>query len=121
MTPELYELEILHKHICQAVGSPLRIQILYALDEQPCHVNALASRLGLPQATTSRHLAVLRQSGMVATTRDGPSVIYRLADRRVIEILDQMRLLLHSLLARPASILPSSVNAGRGARTGAPT
>ncbi len=103
--PKRYELEVLHKHICRAVGSPLRIHILYVLNDKPMNVNALAARLGLPQATTSRHLAVLRQSGVVETTREGPSVTYRLADIRIIAILDEMRALLRSVLARSASLV----------------
>jgi ArsR family transcriptional regulator len=105
--PERDELDLLHKNICQALGSPIRIQILYALHEAPMNVGALASLLGLPQATTSRHLAVLRQTGMVETTRDGSSVTYRVAEMRLIQILDTMRSMLRDLLARQASLLPA--------------
>ena len=33
----------------------------------------------------SQHLAVLRQAGLVATRREGNTVLYRLADARVLE------------------------------------
>jgi DNA-binding transcriptional ArsR family regulator len=37
----------------------------------------------------SRHLRVLRQQSLVGTRRDGPSVIYNLADERIIAVLDR--------------------------------
>ena len=55
------EINLLHSHICQAIGDPRRIQILYALSEQPLNVTDLARALNIPQPTVSRHLAVLRQ------------------------------------------------------------
>jgi ArsR family transcriptional regulator len=105
-TPQLDELSLLHANICQALGDPKRIQILYALHEQPRHVTALAEALALPQSTVSRHLATLRQRAMVLSKREGPVVVYYLAEPRIIEILDLMRLVLRDTLARQTSMLP---------------
>ncbi len=93
----LAELEYLHANICQALGDTKRLQILYALHAQPCNVTTLAESLNTPQPTISRHLSLLRQRGLVKTERDGPSVIYRVADTRIIDVLDQMRALLRDL------------------------
>jgi ArsR family transcriptional regulator len=98
--PTLDELNLLHEQICQAVGDPKRIQILYALHEKPRHVTALAEALNTPQPTISRHLAILRQCNIVLTERAGTAVIYRLADPRIIAVLDTMRLLLRDALER---------------------
>ncbi len=103
--PQLDELNLLHNHICQALGDPRRIQILYALYEQPRHVTALAEDLGMPQPTVSRHLQVLRQRALVTTERDGPAVIYTLADDRMIHVLDEMRSVLRDVLARQTEML----------------
>ncbi len=103
--PQLDELNLLHKHVCQALGDPRRIQILYALYEQPRHVTALAEDLGMPQPTVSRHLQVLRQRALVTTERDGPAVIYTLADDRMIHVLDEMRSVLRDVLARQTEML----------------
>ena len=51
--PGIEELNLLHANICQALGDPKRIQILYALHNQPRHVTALAEELGMPQPTAS--------------------------------------------------------------------
>ena len=103
--PTISELKLLHGNICQALGDPKRILILYALDEEPRHVTALAKNLGFPQPTVSRHLRVLRQRSLVQTERSGPAVVYRLTDRRIIEILDNMRLVLRDAMDRQSSDL----------------
>jgi DNA-binding transcriptional ArsR family regulator len=107
--PSLDELGLLHENICQAVGDPKRIQLLYALHEQSRSVNALAEALDLPQPTVSRHLAILRQRGMVIAEREGNSAIYRLVDSRIIEVLDTMRLLLRDAMERRADMLTGHV------------
>ncbi len=103
--PNPAELNLLHTQICQALGDPKRIQILYALNEQPLHVTALANALNTPQPTISRHLRVLRQRALVTSRREGATVVYQLTDDRMIEILDTMRLILRDALARQSNIL----------------
>ena len=101
----LEELTILHAAICQALSDPKRISILYALDERPRHVNDLATDLGLPQPTVSRHLRVLRQQSLVLTEREGTWATYRLADRRTIQVLDTMRQIMCDALKRKTAVL----------------
>ncbi|MCB9442771.1 MAG: winged helix-turn-helix transcriptional regulator [Ardenticatenaceae bacterium] len=103
--PNIDELALLHSNICQALGDPKRIQILYALHDEPRHVTALAYDLDMPQPTVSRHLRVLRQRSLVLTEREGPAVYYRLADPKIITILDDMRLLLREAVSRQSNIL----------------
>lgn len=104
--PGTDELQLLHEQICQAVGDVKRIQILYALHEQPRHVSALAELLEMPQPTVSRHLTVLRERALVIADRQGPAVVYRLADPRLIDVLNMMRQLLRDTLERRATALP---------------
>jgi ArsR family transcriptional regulator len=99
------EIALLHSTLCQAVNDPKRIQILYALAEEPLNVTALAAALDTPQSTISRHLAVLRQRSLVITERDGASVIYRLADLRILDVLDTMRQMLRDSLERQSDTL----------------
>jgi ArsR family transcriptional regulator len=103
--PSLDELNLLHANICHAVGDPKRIQILYALHEQPRHVSALAEALETPQPTISRHLAILRERGLVVGVRDGATVVYHLPDERIIQVLNVMRGLLRETLGRKHSIV----------------
>jgi DNA-binding transcriptional ArsR family regulator len=96
------ELELLHANICQALGDPKRIQILYALHQEPCNVSALAEKLQTPQPSISRHLAVLRERGLVKTERHGNMIVYSVSDTRIIDVLDVMRQLLRDLIAKRA-------------------
>jgi ArsR family transcriptional regulator len=102
-TPD--ELSLLHANVCQALGDPKRILILYALHHRPRHVSALARDLDLPQPTISRHLRVLRQCALVHTAREGAAVVYQLADPRVIDVLDTMRQVLRGALSRQTDAL----------------
>lgn len=103
--PSTKELRLLHSKICKSLGDPLRIQILYTLNEESRNVSYLAERLQIPQPTISRHLAILRQSSMVIAERDGQTVTYHLADRRIIEVLDTMRTILRDSLERQTNLL----------------
>ncbi|MCP5096576.1 MAG: winged helix-turn-helix transcriptional regulator [Chloroflexi bacterium] len=103
--PTIEELNLLHTNICQAFNDPKRILILYALHEQPRHVSALAEYLGMPQPTVSRHLRVLRQRSLVATERKGPAVYYRVADERMIDVLNQMRQMLRDAFEKQSGLL----------------
>jgi len=98
------EVNLLHANLCQALADPTRILILYALAESPHHVTGLAELLDIPQPTVSRHLKVLRDRRLVSTTRDGASVLYTLADARVIEALDTLRAVLVSALSQQAAL-----------------
>ncbi|MGD2157095.1 MAG: metalloregulator ArsR/SmtB family transcription factor [Anaerolineales bacterium] len=85
------EVSRLHAQVCSGLADPNRILILYTLSEHPYSVNELADALDLPQSTTSRHLKVLRERGMVESERSGQMVEYTLADQRIIQALDLLR------------------------------
>jgi DNA-binding transcriptional ArsR family regulator len=40
----------------------------------------LSDELGIPQPTTSHHLGVLRDAGLVVARRDGRATVYALTD-----------------------------------------
>lgn len=98
------ELTLLHEQVCNALGSPIRLMIFYALSDQPRYVTDLAEELNLPQPTVSRHLKVLRERGLIAARRDGPAVYYTLTDDRVMQALELMRDVLRDRLHRQALI-----------------
>lgn len=99
-TPQLSELQLLYDQMCQAIGDPVRLQLLYTLHESPSYVSELAEKLDIPQPTVSRHLSTLRSCKAVKTERDGRKVIYSLTDPRIIDALNIMRDVLRSNLER---------------------
>ncbi len=54
----------------------------------------IVDALGQSQSKVSNHLACLRWCGFVLTRREHPSVLYRVADERVLEVLSLGRALL---------------------------
>ena len=102
--PQENEIQLFHAQICQALADPTRILLLYRLAEWPQNVGELASALNISQPTVSRHLKVLRERGMVITTRHGATVEYRLIDDRPIQALDLLRSVLRDNLSHNAEL-----------------
>jgi ArsR family transcriptional regulator len=106
LTPVLaQEVSQLQADFCFALSDPNRILILYALSEGPRNVTELTAELGASQPTTSRHLKVLRERGLVQATRQGTSITYQLTDQRLIEALDILRSVMRDGIARRASLV----------------
>ena len=101
---EPQEIQLLHDHICAGLADPKRILLLYALADGPQRVTDLAGEIQVPQPTASHHLKILRERGLVLSERDGTSVYYSLADKRIIDALEILRLILADLMAQRASL-----------------
>jgi len=99
------EIAVLHAELCSALAEPTRLLVLYMLAEEPCNVSELTQKLAIPQPSVSRHLRVLREGGLVRTTRQGQSVLYELTDRRVIDALDLLRGVLRDRIQRSANLI----------------
>lgn len=95
---------MLHNRVCLALGDPKRLMILYILNGRPHSVKELALLLDMPQPTVSHHLKILRERSIVKTQRDGTTVRYSLADRRVIQALDLLRAVLHDAAQQQAEL-----------------
>ena len=95
----------LEADFCAALSDPTRIFILYALSERSLNVTELTNELGIPQPTTSRHLKVLRERGLVFTERQGTVITYHLADQRVIQAMDLLRSAMRDRLTQRANIV----------------
>jgi DNA-binding transcriptional ArsR family regulator len=99
------EITQLEADFCFALSDPTRIFILYALSEQSLNVSELTTELGIPQPTTSRHLKVLRERGLVYTERQGTVITYHLADDRVIQAMDLLRAAMRDRLTQQANLV----------------
>ena len=95
----------LEADFCAALSDPTRILILYALHERSQHVTELTNELGIPQPTTSRHLKVLRERGLVYTERQGTVITYHLTDQRIIQALDLLRSAMRDRLTQRANLV----------------
>lgn len=74
--------------VFKALGHPVRLHILCMLRSGAlcvCHIERV---LGRRQAYVSQQLMVLRESGIVSSSRQGMQMYYSLADMRVETLLD---------------------------------
>ncbi|MEO8695563.1 MAG: metalloregulator ArsR/SmtB family transcription factor [Acidimicrobiales bacterium] len=94
------ELEELTASMCRALNDPKRLMILYALGNQRRSVGDLCELLELTQTNVSQHLAVLRDRGLVDSTRDANRIIYTLRDQRVLKAIDLLRNVMNDEVAR---------------------
>jgi len=83
-----YDLQI---QIFKVLTHPARLAILEILrngEQCVCHMEA---HLGFRQAYISQQLSVLREAGLVQDRRVGWNIFYRVADRRIYEVLNAVR------------------------------
>lgn len=67
-----------------------RLLLLCKLSVEELCVSELEDRLGIHQPSLSQQLGVLRREGLVATRRDGKNIYYRVADPRVLAVLQTL-------------------------------
>ncbi len=79
--------------VFKAVADPCRLRILKLLKEGELCVCEIVAALKKPQSSTSHHLSILREAGLVKERRDGKWSYYRLADGAVIEMVKYARAL----------------------------
>jgi ArsR family transcriptional regulator len=103
------EISQLEADFCSALSDPNRLLILYALNDSPLNVTELTNELNLNQPTTSRHLKVLRERGLVHTTRQGTSITYHISDKRLIQALDLLRTVMREKLTHQANLVNETI------------
>lgn len=78
--------------VLKCIGHPTRLEILEFLDERGEQtVGAIQEAIGLDQPTTSQHLGLMRDKGILASRRDGVNVYYQVQDEKVTRVLDCIR------------------------------
>ena len=70
----------------RALSDESRIRLLIRLQDGPANVSTLQGELGIAQASVSKHLAILKQVGLVAVKRVGTQSVYEIADQSVFEM-----------------------------------
>lgn len=72
----------------RALGDENRLRLLAILKDGERNVRALTEECGLSQASASKHLAVLRNAGLVGSRREGASVFYFVRDESIHDLCD---------------------------------
>jgi DNA-binding transcriptional ArsR family regulator len=88
MDPSIFDIQA---EFCKAMGNAGRLQILHTLREHPKSVNEISQDTRLPQSSVSRHLACLRRVGVVISERQAGEQVYRITDKKIVEVCDLVR------------------------------
>lgn len=73
--------------LLRALSNEKRLMILCRLGDGECAVGELIPVVGLSQSALSQHLAVLREEGLVASRREGVSILYRIAEPAALKVI----------------------------------
>jgi DNA-binding transcriptional ArsR family regulator len=71
----------------RVLGDPTRLRIIEALLEHERTVSDLVEVVQAPQSRVSNHLACLRWCRLVDSERRGRTVVYRVSDPRVAQVV----------------------------------
>jgi DNA-binding transcriptional ArsR family regulator len=99
MTPEALEFVAARFRVLSEAN---RLKLILALEEGEKNVAGLVEATGLAQANVSRHLQTLTDAGILGRRREGPNVIYHVADENIFELCDHVCGSLQRRLARQA-------------------
>jgi len=100
----------LHSELCKTLANEKRQRILDALRDGELGVSDLQTRTGIPQATLSQHLAILRTKGVVLARREGSRVNYSIANRKIIQAFD----LISEVMAEQLNVRKDAVDGALG-------
>ena len=64
----------------KVLADPTRLGVLEALMAGPKNVGDLVEQLNIEQSLLSHHLAILRETGLVESSREGKAMIYQLPE-----------------------------------------
>jgi len=81
--------------IFKTLSHPQRLQIFCCLCERERTVSGLQAECSIPQAVISQHLSRMRLEGLVLPQRSGSFVSYRIADPKLLELIETMQRITH--------------------------
>jgi DNA-binding transcriptional ArsR family regulator len=88
----------LHADFCKTLAHAKRLIILALLAKGEKSVGEIAEALDVPLSNVSQHLSVLKSQNLVLARKDGQTVYYSLADKRIIQACTLIRSVLLDLM-----------------------
>ena len=73
--------------ILKSLGHPSRLAVLEYLKKKEASVGEMAAKLGIEQSGLSKHLAILKQAGILSSRHEKATVIYSVRDRDIFVVL----------------------------------
>ncbi len=99
---ELFEL---HADMCKVFSNATRLEILNLLRNNEISVSQLVEKTGLSQANVSQHLAVMKNKGIVQSSRKGKNIYYRLVNQKIVRAFNLIREVLAEKLEKDRKLV----------------
>jgi DNA-binding transcriptional ArsR family regulator len=77
--------------LLKSMAHPMRLRILCLLLKKESCVNEILEQVQTSQGNVSQHLGILRDEGILKTTKIANKVYYRVANPNVVQILEILR------------------------------
>ncbi len=78
----------------KALSHPIRLQIIEHLKNGEANVGKLVSALGVEQSNLSRHLAILRELGILHIRQEKTTIYYDISDHDIFKVLRPISVIL---------------------------
>ena len=75
----------------KAMAHPLRLKILFTLNESEVAVNDIADSVGTSQSNISQHLSIMRDKGLLTSRKVSNQVFYRIDDSRTLSLINMIQ------------------------------
>lgn len=97
-----------HAQFCKTISDANRLLIIAELVKGESSVSDLANNIGLRQSNVSKHLALMRERGLVITRREGATIFYSMSDPRIFEAIKLLIQVQADQLARKHNLAQTS-------------
>ena len=89
----------------RCLAHPVRLAIIEHLKQGEKSVGQIAQELGAEQSGLSKHLAVLRQAGIVKSRQEKASVYYSIRNKNIFQVLRPIAEILRQTLKEGQKVL----------------
>jgi DNA-binding transcriptional ArsR family regulator len=94
------EFYALKAELCKTLADAKRLMIIDNLRKGEMSVGELAKAIGIGQSNVSRHLAILRERGVLQPRREGNNIYYSLTDTKIGQACDLVKEVLMNKMSR---------------------
>ena len=99
------ELYSIHAEMCKVFSNSTRLEILNLLRDKERSVTELIEKTKLSQTNISQHLSIMKSKGIVASSRKGKNIYYKLTNPKIIKAFDIIREVLTERLRQNGKIV----------------
>ena len=82
---KLEELARKQAALCKVFGSTRRVLIIWILADEEKTVTEIARSVGSSMQSSSQHLRLMKDKGVLTSRKDGQAVLYRIAENELMQ------------------------------------